>query len=151
MHKAMSETQNPAVNDGTVDGVTPIIFLDDVKVTFKTRTGSLLHPNLVQAVKGVTMRVMPGKTLGIVGESGCGKSTLGRVILHLHERTGGRIIFQGQDISNVTAAQQREHCHNYYAYDSTANSGRFAGNAPAVVNIAASSASVKSHILYIIS
>lgn len=104
----MSETQNPAVNDGTVDGVTPIIFLDDVKVTFKTRTGSLLHPNLVQAVKGVTMRVMPGKTLGIVGESGCGKSTTANVMCGLQPPTSGKVFFKGKDVTKRTA-EDRKH------------------------------------------
>ena len=104
----MSETQNPAVNDGTVDGVTPIIFLDDVKVTFKTRTGSLLHPNLVHAVKGVTMRVMPGKTLGIVGESGCGKSTTANVMCGLQPPTSGKVFFKGKDVTKRTA-EDRKH------------------------------------------
>ena len=59
----------PAGADGEP---TPIIFLDDIRVTFKTRTGSILHPNKVQAVRGLTLKLMPGQTLGIVGESGCG-------------------------------------------------------------------------------
>ncbi|MCD8316288.1 MAG: hypothetical protein LUB61_02640, partial [Eggerthellaceae bacterium] len=45
----------------------PIIFLDDVKVTFKTRTGPILHPNLVHAVRGLTLKLMPGETIGLVG------------------------------------------------------------------------------------
>ena len=46
-------TAAPAV--GAVGEQTPIIFLDDVRVTFKTRTGSILHPNRVQAVRGLTL------------------------------------------------------------------------------------------------
>ena len=79
-----------------------ILRVEDLTKYFATKKGTL------HAVDGVSFRVEESKTLGIVGESGCGKSTLGRVILHLHERTGGRIIFQGQDISNVTAAQLKE-------------------------------------------
>ena len=63
------------MSETAVNGVEPIIFLDDVHVTFRTRTGSILHPNLVHAVQGVTIKLMPGQTIGIVGESGCGKST----------------------------------------------------------------------------
>ena len=92
---------------GAVDGVTPIIFLDDVHVTFKTRTGSIFHPNKVQAVKGVTLRLMPGQTLGIVGESGCGKSTTANVMCGLQKPTEGHVYFKGRDVTNRTAADRR--------------------------------------------
>ena len=78
-----------------------------MKVTFKTRTGSLLHPNLVHAVKGVTMRVMPGKTLGIVGESGCGKSTTANVMCGLQPPTSGKVFFKGKDVTKRTAADRK--------------------------------------------
>ena len=79
-----------------------ILRVENLKKYFSTRMGTL------HAVDGVTFQVQAGKTLGIVGESGCGKSTLGRVILHLHERTDGKIFFEGRDISDVTAAQMKE-------------------------------------------
>ena len=71
------------MSETAVNGVEPIIFLDDVHVTFRTRTGSILHPNLVHAVQGVTIKLMPGQTIGIVGESGCGKSTTANVMCHI--------------------------------------------------------------------
>ena len=89
------------------DKDTPIIFLDDVKVTFKTRTGSILHPNKVQAVKGLTLKLMPGETIGIVGESGCGKSTTANVMCGLQKPTSGRVFFKGKDVTNRTAADRR--------------------------------------------
>ena len=89
------------------DKDTPIIFLDNVKVTFKTRTGSILHPNKVQAVKGLTLRLMPGETIGIVGESGCGKSTTANVMCGLQKPTEGRVFFKGKDVTNRTAADRR--------------------------------------------
>ncbi len=89
------------------DKDTPIIFLDNVKVTFKTRTGSILHPNKVQAVKGLTLKLMPGETIGIVGESGCGKSTTANVMCGLQKPTEGRVFFKGKDVTNRTAADRR--------------------------------------------
>lgn len=73
-----------------------LIEADHLKKYFKTPKG-LLH-----AVDDVSFKIEKGKTLGVVGESGCGKSTLGRTMIHLHEATDGKIVYEGQDISHVT-------------------------------------------------
>ncbi len=86
---------------------TPIIFLDDIRVTFKTRTGSILHPNKVQAVRGLTLKLMPGETIGIVGESGCGKSTTANVMCGLQAPTSGKVYFKGQDVTKRTADMRK--------------------------------------------
>lgn len=83
---------------------TPIIFLDNVRVVFKTRTGSILHPNKVTAVDGLTLKLMPGETIGIVGESGCGKSTTANVMCGLQAPTEGKVYFKG-----IAARFGREH------------------------------------------
>lgn len=88
-------------------GETPIIFLDDIKVTFKTRTGSLIHPNLVHAVRGLTLKLWPGETIGIVGESGCGKSTTANVMCGLQSPTSGKVFFKGKDVTKRTASDRR--------------------------------------------
>lgn len=97
------------VNDGSPEtgGPAPIIFLDDISVTFKTRTGSILHPNKVQAVKNLTLKLMPGETLGIVGESGCGKSTTANVMCGLQAPTSGKVYFKGKDVTKRTADMRR--------------------------------------------
>ena len=69
---------------------------------FTTPAGQL------HAVDGVSFKIEEGKTLGIVGESGCGKSTTGRTILKLIQPTGGKIIFDGEDITNYSTAKMRK-------------------------------------------
>ena len=89
-------------------GQTPIIFLDNISVTFKSRTGSLFHPNLVHAVNGLTLKLMPGETIGIVGESGCGKSTPANVMCGLQSPTDGRVYFKGDDVTKRTAELRKK-------------------------------------------
>ena len=102
----MAEATNSAAVANN-DEQTPIIFLDDIHVVFKTRTGSLLHPNKVHAVNGLSLKLMPGQTIGIVGESGCGKSTTANVMCGLPTPTSGHVYFKGTDVTKRTAAQRK--------------------------------------------
>lgn len=86
---------------------TNIIFLDDIRVVFNTRTGSILHPNKVTAVDGLTIKLMPGETIGIVGESGCGKSTTANVMCGLQAPTSGKVYFKGVDVTKRTADMRK--------------------------------------------
>jgi ABC-type glutathione transport system ATPase component len=73
-------------------GHTPVISLADLAVTY--RTGPVWKRVAVPAVKGVTLQIGPGETLGLVGESGSGKTTLGRVMLGLVKPSSGKFLFQ---------------------------------------------------------
>src|SRR5205085_2187202 len=65
------------------------------------------HVGDVRAVDDVTLTIRRGETLGLVGESGCGKSTVGRTILRLYKPTGGRVVFDGQDITKLAGEDLR--------------------------------------------
>jgi len=86
----------------------PIVRAESLRKSFRgpSRGVGRGHAEL-RAVDGVTLDVMPGETLGLVGESGCGKSTLGRLLLRLYEPTSGRIYFEGQDITRLSQAELR--------------------------------------------
>jgi peptide/nickel transport system ATP-binding protein len=89
--------------------VTPLVQLEDLRVWFPIRSGLVLdrHVGDVRAVDGVSLTIETGETLGLVGESGCGKSTAGRAILRLYEPTGGKVIFDGQDITHLGEEELR--------------------------------------------
>ena len=59
------------------------------------------------AVDDVSFEIRRGETLGLVGESGCGKSTTGRSILQLYRPSGGKILFEGQDLASLSAEEMR--------------------------------------------
>jgi len=59
------------------------------------------HVGDIKAVDGISFRIHQGETLGLVGESGCGKSTTGRTILQLYRPTGGKVYFEGEDLTSL--------------------------------------------------
>jgi oligopeptide/dipeptide ABC transporter ATP-binding protein len=85
----------------STNGGGPLLEVDDLRVWFKLTSGVVLdrHVGDIKAVDGVSFSIARGETVGLVGESGCGKSTLGRTILRLYKPTGGRIVFDGKDIT----------------------------------------------------
>ncbi len=86
-----------------------LLTVDQVVKYFPVRSGSILRRSRehVHAVDGVSFEIRRGETLGLVGETGCGKSTLARCIARLVNLTGGRVIFDGRDISKLGHRQMR--------------------------------------------
>ncbi len=86
----------------------PLLKVEGLVKHFPIKKGLLQRQvAAVQAVDGLTFDVRPGETLGVVGESGCGKSTMGRLITRLLEPTGGRVEFEGTDITHLNTAKMR--------------------------------------------
>ncbi|MGY6658231.1 ABC transporter ATP-binding protein [Amycolatopsis sp. TRM77291] len=87
----------------------PILRVENLVKYFPVRAGILFKRTIghVKAVDGVSFDLMPGETLGVVGESGCGKSTLAQVLMRLEEPTGGLATFEGRDIFALRGAELR--------------------------------------------
>jgi oligopeptide transport system ATP-binding protein len=73
-------------------------------------TGGFLGRQIgaVKAVDGISFDIQRAETVGMVGESGCGKSTAGRAILLLYEPTSGQVIFNGDDLTQLSAKELRQ-------------------------------------------
>jgi peptide/nickel transport system ATP-binding protein len=79
-----------------------LLRVEDLVVEFPAGRG-----HTVKAVSGISLDVREGETLGLVGESGCGKSTTGRAIMQLPRPTGGKIVFDGTDLTGLKGEQLR--------------------------------------------
>jgi oligopeptide transport system ATP-binding protein len=80
----------------------PLLQVQDLQKHYLLRGGVLGRTvGVLRAVAGVSFDLMPGQTLGLVGESGCGKSTLGRTLMRLEEPDGGRVLFEGRDLAHA--------------------------------------------------
>ncbi len=105
MSQAISDTQVEApAHSGDA-----LISVEGLTKHFPITKGIVLQREVahVHAVENISFEVLPGETLGLVGESGCGKSTTARLILKLIESTDGKIIFEGRDITKLSRRQMR--------------------------------------------
>jgi oligopeptide transport system ATP-binding protein len=96
-------------NSGNGNGKAALVGVRDLKVYFPITSGIVFrHPiGAVRAVDGISLDVLRGETLGLVGESGCGKSTTGRAILQLIKPTAGRVLYEGADLARLRGRKLR--------------------------------------------
>ena len=86
----------------------PLLDVQRLTTRFDINTGLFGRVSArVHAVEDVSFTLQPGETLALVGESGCGKSTTARSVVKLVEPTKGSVIFQGQDLTELTPSQMR--------------------------------------------
>jgi peptide/nickel transport system ATP-binding protein len=97
--------------ESSQQGGEPLLIVDHLKKYFAVKAAGAgfmsSETATVKAVDDISLHVMPGETLGLVGESGCGKTTVGRAVLKLDEPTGGMIRFAGADITHASHADMR--------------------------------------------
>lgn len=81
----------------------PLLEIRNLKKYFPVTEGIIFQKVAAQvkAVDGVSLEIIKGETLGLVGESGCGKTTIGRCILQLERSTEGEIVYEGQDLTKL--------------------------------------------------
>ena len=94
-------TQLPQRSRGLKGGEEIILDVRDLKKSFYSRKG-LFGKDEFQAVKGVSFQLAKGKTLGLVGESGSGKTTIGLLLMRLQQATGGKALFKGRDMLEMS-------------------------------------------------
>ena len=86
----------------------PLLNVENLSVEFDLAgKGMFDKKQILRAVDNVSFDLMPGETLGIVGESGCGKSTLGRAILQLVKASSGTVTLDGVDLKSLSQDQLR--------------------------------------------
>src|SRR5690554_1912349 len=100
MHLRLKATERGLYN---MEERKPLLQLQNLKKYFDVSTGFFKREQAyLTAVDDVSFDIYKGETFGLVGESGCGKSTLGRSVVRLYEPTGGKIIYDGDDITNLS-------------------------------------------------
>lgn len=99
--------QTAAPNSACDDVILQVEDLQKHFVLSRTLLGKPISK--LKAVDHVSFTLKRGTTIGIVGESGCGKTTLGRTILKLYDSDGGKIIYKGDDITNLSKKEMRKY------------------------------------------
>lgn len=86
----------------------PILAVEHLSKNFEKRLSLIRgQKRVVRALDDVSLQIMPTETLGVVGESGCGKTTLVRCILQVIKPTSGKVVFDGDDLSELNGSELR--------------------------------------------
>ena len=89
------------------------VTIEDLKVHYPIRSGFFNRvTDHVYAVDGVSLEIEEGKTYGLVGESGSGKSTIGKAIIGLEHVTSGKVIYEGEDVTNKARRRTSDYNRN---------------------------------------
>ncbi|MBD1811721.1 ABC transporter ATP-binding protein [Microcoleus vaginatus DQ-U2] len=109
---AFEEIRTEAVTANLTNS--PLLTVTDLQQHYSLESNLLdqlfsRNRQVIKAVDGVSLELQRGEILGLVGESGCGKSTLSRTILQLITATGGKVEFQGIDITALNRDAVRKH------------------------------------------
>ncbi|MDD4839354.1 MAG: ABC transporter ATP-binding protein [Clostridia bacterium] len=109
--KIANEKRRAVINDvytPLVHNPENILEVNKLKMYFPIKAGFFKRTvGYVKAVDGISFNIKKGTTMGLVGESGCGKTTAGRTILRLYERSGGQVLFDGEDINKLKGKKLR--------------------------------------------
>lgn len=104
---AEPEPLAPQAPLGENGGRSPLLKVEGLSTWFKVRKADTGEKTWLKAVDEVDLQILPGETLGLVGESGCGKTTLGRSILRLVNPKAGKITFDQVDIDQLSSSALR--------------------------------------------
>lgn len=105
---ASVENEQNALQDTQEKKDDIILEVDDLQKHFVLSRTLLGKPtSTLKAVDHVSFKLKRGTTIGIVGESGCGKTTMGRTILKLYDIDGGKVYYNGEDITDISKKKMR--------------------------------------------
>lgn len=133
-----------------------LVEVQNLKQYFPVKGEKLFEKKVVKAVDDVSFYINKGETLGLVGESGCGKTTTGRTLLRLHEPTGGKIIYDGKDITHANMLPYRRKMQivfqdPYASLDPRMTVGDIVGEAIDIHHLAANAKERRDRIVELLS
>lgn len=132
-----------------------LIEVQHLQQYFPVAGGKMFEKKVVQAVDNVSFGIKRGETLGLVGESGCGKTTTGRTLLRLYEPTGGKILYDGVDITHVNMLPYRRKMQivfqdPYASLDPRMTVGDIVGEAIDIHHLASSKSDRRDRIISVL-